>query len=336
MKNTKTIGLRAAALVAGGALLLSGCGGKVDRTAQGGGEGAAATCEASPGQLTIATGNSTGVYYVLGGGIAALLTEKTPLRTTAAETGASVQNIEQLSNGDYDIAFSLADTASDAVEGKGAFEGKAKEVAALGRIYSNYTHVVVRKDSGIKSMEDMRGKRVSTGSPKSGTEVIATRLLQSAGLNIETDVAAQRLDLTKTTDGMKDGAIDALVWSGGLPTPAITDLFTTGGDQYEFIDVTPQLSKMQEINEVYAEETIPGSTYGLDADIKTIAVPNVLLVRSDMTDNNACAITKTIWSNVEQLKTVHKVAEELDPAKAKESDPIPLHPGSAKALDELG
>ena len=109
----------------------------------------------------------------------------------------------------------------------------------------------------------MRGKRVSTGSPGSGTEVIANRLLESAGLNPDSDVPAQRLDLTKTVDGMKDGSIDALFWSGGLPTPGITDLITTARNDVAFIDITPQLAKMQEVSPAYEEGVIPAATYGL-------------------------------------------------------------------------
>lgn len=318
------------------ALALSACGGKqtqepsaADATA-----GGAAACEISPGQVTIATGNSTGVYYVLGGGIASMLSSKSPLKATAAETGASVQNIQQLVGGQYDIAFSLADTAADAINGKGAFK-EPQKIQALGRIHANYTQVVVRKDSGIKRMEDMRGKRISTGSPKSGTEVIATRLLQSAGLDINKDVQAQRLELGKTVDGMKDGSIDGFVWSGGLPTPALTDLFTSQKDAVEFIDVTPTLPKMKEINAVYAEGSIPAATYGLASDVKTIVVPNVLLVREDFPAANACGIVKLLWDNSAELAKVHPSGKELTKENGPQSDPIPLHPGSKQAFDAM-
>lgn len=294
-----------------------------------------ADCEADAARLTIATGNSTGVYYVFGGGIASLISEQTPARATAAETGASVQNIEQLVAGDYDIAFSLADSAADAVAGTNSFE-EPQPIVALGRIHSNYTQVVVRNDAGIESVEDMAGKAISTGSPGSGTEVIAGRLLEAAGLDIDSDVSAQRLDLAQTIDGMKDGSIDGFFWSGGLPTAALTDLFSTSADDVAFLDITPLLPAMQEINPVYAEGVIPADTYGTDADIATIVVPNVLLVREDMADNNACALTYLIWSNIEQLGTVHPAALELDPSVALDADPIPLHPAAVTALEALG
>jgi TRAP transporter TAXI family solute receptor len=315
-------------------LLLAGCGGRQDRTSEPSAGGSAGACEATEAQLTIATGNSTGVYYVLGGGMASLISAETPIRATAAETGASVQNIQQLVDGTYDIAFSLADTAADAVTGKGSFT-EPQPVRALGRIYSNYTQVVARKDSGITSIEDLRGKTVSTGSPKSGTEVIANRLLQSAGLDPAKDVKAQRLDLAKTVDGLKDGTIDAFFWSGGLPTPNLTDLFTSQPDLAAFIDITPQLPKLQEINSVYAEGTIPAATYNLKSDVKTIVVPNLLLVTDEFPANNACAITKLLWSSTDKLAQVHPSAKELDPKLAQDSAPVELAPGAKEALTEL-
>jgi TRAP transporter TAXI family solute receptor len=322
-----------ASLTLAAALALSACGGQQERSAAGSGadEG---SCEAGQGRVSIATGNSTGVYYVVGGGLAQLVNDQTDLKATSAETGASVQNIEQVVAGDYDIGFSLADSAADAVNGDADFDGP-QEIATLGRIYSNYTHVVVRADRGIDSVEDFAGKRISTGSPESGTEVIANRLIESAGVD-PAEVKRQRLDLTKTVDGMKDGSIDGLVWSGGLPTSAITDLFTSMGGKLKFVDVTPQLGAMQEVNSVYEETTIPADTYGLDEDVPTFMVPNVLVVREDMPENLACALTTLVVEHKDQLVQVHPAAEEIDPATMSRTDPIPMHPGSERALEGLG
>jgi uncharacterized protein len=195
--------------------------------------------------------------------------------------------------------------------------------------------VVVRKAAGIDSVEDFAGKTISTGSPQSGTEVIANRLIESAGLE-PSDVKRQRLDLTKTVDGMKDGSIDGLVWSGGLPTPAITDLFTSMGGKVELIDVTGLLPEMQQVNEVYEESTIPGDTYELPEDIGTIAVPNVLVVRNDMAENLSCALTTLMVEQKDKLVQVHPAANEIDPATMSQTGPIPLHPGSERALGNLG
>ncbi len=317
------IGLVAVALAA------TGCGGKRTPTTPDASSGA--SCETSEGRVTIATGNSGGVYFVVGGGLAKLISDNTKLKASAAETGASVQNIQQLADGTYDIAFSLADTAADAVNGTGAFDGKKQKIAALSRIYPNYTQVLVRADSGINSVADMKGKRISTGSPKSGTEVIAGRLLKSAGLNIDSDVAAQRLDLTKTADGMKDGSIDGLIWSGGLPTPQITDISTSMKGKVKLLDISPQLGELQKISKVYDTATIPAATYGL-ADTPTIVVPNLLLVREDFSAANACALTKLIFEKKADLEKVHPAAKDISKDKASDSDPVPLHPGAKQAL----
>ena len=329
MKRTTSL----ASIALATALALSACGGQQERSAAGSGadEG---SCDAGEGRVNIATGNSTGVYFVVGGGLAQVINDETDLQATSAETGASVQNIQQVVAGDYDIGFSLADTAADAINGEADF-AEPQDVSALGRIYSNLTQVVVSEKSGIDSVEDFAGKRISTGSPQSGTEVIANRLIESAGLQLS-DVKRQRLDLTKTIDGMKDGSIDGLVWSGGLPTPAITDLFTSMGEKVKFVDVTPQLETMQEVNEVYEEATIPADTYDLPEDVPSIAVPNVLMVKNDMPENLACALTTLVVEQKDALAQVHPAANEIDPATMSQTGPIPLHPGSERALEDLG
>ncbi len=317
-------------------LAATGCGGRQDApSADSGGE---ITCEVSSDtRVSIATGNATGVYFSLGNAFAEQISAATDgkVKATAAETGASVQNIQQLVGGSYQVAFSLADTAADAVEGKGSFDGKKQPVQAISRIYPNYTQVIARTGSGISSLADMRGKRVSTGSPGSGTEVIANRLLESAGLNPESDIAAQRLDLTKTVDGMKDGSIDALFWSGGLPTPGITDLLTTARSDVAFIDVSPQLAKMQEVSPAYEEGVIPAATYGLPADVKTIVVANMLLVRDDVDANLACVLTKTLFERQPQLAEVVGAAKGIKLDTARATDPVPLNRGAEQALNDL-
>lgn len=322
------------AVVCAAVLALASCGGRQQPAAAPDAAGGT-SCDATAGQITIATGNSTGVYYVLGGGLASLLSANTPLKATAAETGASVQNIQQLVAGEYDVAFSLADTAADAARGQGAFK-QPQEIAALARIYANYTHVVVQKASGIKTMADFRGKRISTGSPKSGTEVIANRLLTAAGLDPEKDVQPQRLELGKTIDAMKDGSIDGFVWSGGLPTGGVTDLFTSARDRVEFVDVSGLLPKLKEVNPVYAEGTVPAAAYGTPGDVKTVVVPNLLLVRKDFPANNACAVTKLLFDKKADLEKVHPAAKELDPKLAVDTAPVELAPGAQAALKQLG
>ncbi|MFK4084237.1 TAXI family TRAP transporter solute-binding subunit [Kribbella sp. NPDC020789] len=291
---------------------------------------------AAGGRLTIATGNTTGVYYQLGGALASVISQKmTGYRATASETGASVQNIQGLVGGNYDIAFSLGDTAADAVKGENSFQSK-QDVVALTRLYNNYTQVAVRTSANINSIADLKGKRVSTGSPNSGTEVIARRLLEAAGLDPAKDVTAQRLGLPESVDAMKSGSIDALVWSGGLPTGGITDLTTSLGKGVKLLPIADLLPKMTEkYGSVYSTAPIPAATYKQPADVATIVVPNVLLVRKDMKDELAEQLTKTLYENLDALVAVNAAAKGITKENATKTDPVPLHPGAQKALDAL-
>lgn len=288
------------------------------------------------GRLTIATGNTTGVYYQLGGALASVISQKmSGYRATASETGASVQNIQGLVAGNYDIAFSLGDSAADAVNGENSFKTK-QDVVALTRLYNNYTQVAVRTSAGINSIADLKGKRVSTGSPNSGTEVIARRLIEAAGLNPASDVTAQRLGLPESVDAMKSGSIDALVWSGGLPTGGITDLITSMGKGVKLLPITDLLPKMQEkYGSVYSAAPIPAATYKQPADVPTIVVPNVLLVRKNMKDELAEQLTKTLYDNMDALVAVNAAAKGITLDNAAKTDPVPLHPGAKKAIDAL-
>jgi len=325
--------IAAATLVLAGTL--AGCGGRQDAASTD--AGGTVTCEVTGDtRVGIATGNATGVYFALGNAYAEQIgAVGGKLKATAAETGASVQNIQQLVAGTYNVAFSLADTAADAINGSASFTSK-QPIAALARIHTNYTQVIVRKAAGIKDVAGMRGKRVSTGSPKSGTEVIANRILTAAGLDPAKDISAQKLDLTKTVDGIKDGSIDALFWSGGLPTPGITDLLTTTGGKVDFLDVTGVLPALKKINPVYEAGSIPKATYTTPADVPTIVVPNVLLVREDLDPNVACVLTKTLFDRKAQLVQANAAAKEITLENARKTDPVPLHRGAAKALDDLG
>jgi TRAP transporter TAXI family solute receptor len=328
----KVFALAAAGTLAAAAL--TGCGGKQDAaTVDAGGE---VTCEvANDTRIGIATGNATGVYFALGNAYAEQLAATGgKVKATASETGASVQNIQQLVAGEFDVAFALADSAADAVNGTNSFTAK-QPVQALARIHTNYTQVIVRKASGIKDVAGMKGKRVSTGSPKSGTEVIANRVLAAAGLDPAKDIQAQRLDLVKTVDGVKDGSIDALFWSGGLPTPGITDLLTTSADQVEFLDITTLLPDLKKINPVYETGAIPAATYKTPADVPTIVVPNLLLVRDNLDANVACVLTKVLFDRKPQLEQANAAAKEITLDKARKTEPVVLHRGAIKALDTL-
>ncbi|MFD2078431.1 hypothetical protein SAMN05421678_11425 [Actinopolymorpha cephalotaxi] len=330
--------LRIAVALLAGVLALAGCGGKRNDSGSddaGGGSGGGG--KSSGGRLTIATGNTTGVYYQLGGGLARLIGQDLDgYKATASETGASVQNIQGIVAGTYDVAFSLADTADDAVEGKGAFKSK-QPIEALTRLYPNYTHVLVRTGSGIDSIADMKGKRISTGSPNSGTEVIAQRLLRAAGLDPAKDVKAQRLGLPETQDGMKDGTVDGMFWSGGLPTGGITDLTTSLRGKVKFLDLSAELPKLrEEYGEIYEPGTLAKATYDQPADVPTIVVPNVLVVKKGFDPELAGKLVKLVFDRKAELAKVNPAANDISLDTARKTDPIPLNSGADKALSDLG
>jgi uncharacterized protein len=315
--------LRAGALAAAAALALAGCGGD-----QGGSE------EGEGGRLSIATGNTTGVYYQLGGGYARLIGQHVDGYTATAEaTGASVENIKRVVAGDSDIAFTLADSAADAVNGEGAFEGK-QPIRALSRIYTNYTQVAVRSDAGITDVASMRGKTISTGSPGSGTEVIATRVLTAAGLDPDRDVKRQKLSLPETVQAMKDGTVQGMFWSGGLPTSGVTDLTTSLKEQVRFVDLSGELAALQqEYGEVYQPATLAPEVYQQPAAVQTIGVPNLLVVKDSMDAGLAEQLTELLFKYQADLVAVHPEAGNIKRETATETQPVQLHPGSQAYFD---
>lgn len=298
-------------------------------TDEGGGEG---------GQLVIATGGTGGVYYPLGGGLANVISDNVEGYTaTISETNASVDNMLLIQDGGADIAFTLGDTASDAVNGVGAdFEGGAIDACALGRIYNNFTQLVASTDSGVETVADLDGKRVSLGSPGSGTEVIALRILEAAGIDPDADIERAQLGVAETVEALRDGTIDAGFWSGGLPTGALTDYATSG--EMVLVPTGEYAAAMaEEYGEFYLTEPIPAGTYeGIDEDVDQVVVPNVLVVNTSMDESLQTELTRVLFEQKEALVSVHPAAEALDPEVAQEVPFMDLCPGSQAYYDEAG
>jgi len=302
--------------------ILTGCGGE---------RGSNSGDSKDGGRLSIATGNTTGVYYQLGGGYARLIGQHIPGWTATAEaTGASVENIRRVVAGDSDIAFTLADSAADAATGRGSFDSP-QPVRALARIYTNYTQVLVRSDAKIRTLADLKGKPVSTGSPNSGTEVIALRLLKAAGLDPDKDVTRQKLSLPETVQAMKDGTVKAMFWSGGLPTSGVTDLTTSLKDDVQFLDLSPELPKLQaEFGPVYQGATIEPGVYKTPKPVSTIGVPNLLVVKDTMDADLAQKLTALLFEHQADLVKVHPEAGNIKRETATDTAPVVLHPGAQK------
>jgi TRAP transporter TAXI family solute receptor len=286
------------------------------------------------GRLSIATGGAGGVYQVYGGALADLMSDELPdTPTTAETTSASVDNLLLVAGGDSDVAFSLADSAIDAVEGRESFEEPLR-LRALATLYPNITQVVVKADSGIDSIEDMRDKTISVGSPGSGTEVIALRLLAVAGLDPDDDIDNSQLGVGESVQALRDGSIDGFFWSGGVPTGAITDLATT--DDIKLLPLDGYLDGMRDrFGEAYTEAEVEEGEYEGVAGAPTIGVPNMLMVSEDMDDQLAFDITELLYRGKERLVTAVPSAESLDPETGREPvQPVQLHDGAARYYEE--
>jgi TRAP transporter TAXI family solute receptor len=308
--------------------LATGCGG------EGSGSGAE---EGGGGRLSVATGGTSGVYFVYGGGLAKVISANLDgYKATAETTSASVDNLILIQKGSSDIAFTLGDTAIDAIEGREGFKEKVP-MRALAHIYENYTQVVAKQGSGIETIADLKGKKVSVGAPNSGTEVIADRILEEAGIDPKSGIKREGLGVDESVQAMKDGSIDAFFWSGGLPTGAITDLTTT--EKITLLDTTEFTQALKDkYGDVYEDSTIPSGTYkSVSKDVPTIAVPNYLVVNESMDEQLAYDLTKLLFDHKEDLVAVHPEAKNLDPQKGKEViSPIELHPGAQRYFDEQG
>jgi len=290
--------------------------------------------------LSIATGGTGGVYYPLGGGLANLLSKYVPgMQATAEVTGGSVDNLKLIASGKPYIAFSMADAGQDAYRGEDKFKGNKVPLRTLMILYPNRMHVVSIEGAGVTKMSDLKGKRVSTGSPGSATEVMAFRVIEAAGLDRDRDMTRERLGVAESVNAIKDRKIDAFFWVGGLPTAAVTDLANTPGIKIKMIDHADTVAAMnKKYGPLYIEDVIPKSVYrGMDTDNRQATVWNILVSHEKLSDRTAYNIVKTIFDKRDDLIAVHKEAEnfKLENQKAAAS-PIPFHPGAAKYFAERG
>jgi TRAP transporter TAXI family solute receptor len=246
-----------------------------------------------------------------------------------------VDNLLLVEQGDSDIAFTLADTAIDAVRGRPPFERPLK-LRALAKIYLTYAHVVVPADSGIETIEDLKGKTLSVGAPNSGSEILGRRLLEVAGLDPDEDVSLTGLSVGESVAAMRDGTIDAFTWTGGVPTSAVTDLATT--DEIRMVALDRYLPEMRKRwGDAYVEAEFEEGDYKGISKTPTIGIPNLLMVSEDMPDDLAHDITEALFANKKRMAEITPLAKTLDPEEARKSiEPVPLHPGAQRFYDEGG
>jgi len=302
--------------------------------------GAAAATLAAPSvlraaetQIAIATGTTGGVYYPLGGGMANLMSRNIPgMSATVEVTGGSVANCQLLGAGRVGMVITQVDAAVDAVHGREKFRGRPVPVRAIAVLYTNRMQVVTTESSGIKTMEDLKNKRVSTGAPGSATEVMAFRLIEAVGIDKDKDFRArERLSPAESTNAIKDGKLDAYFFVSGVPTSAVTDLAASPSTQIVLLDHAQYVPKIVEkYGPVYFPEVIPAGTYpGQKTDNHQMSVGNIIAVRDDMAPDLVTKILEVIWNGRADLAQVHSEAKNFTLDKQKTAAAgVPWHPAA--------
>src|SRR5215218_4371099 len=290
--------------------------------------------------ISIGTGGTGGVYYPLGGAMANVLSKYLPgVQATAEVTGGSVDNLKLIGSGQSEIGFSMADAALDALQGQDKFKSGKVPLQTLMVLYPNRMHVVTIDGTGIDKVTDLKGKRVSTGSPGSATEVMAFRVIEAAGLDKDKDLKRERLSVAESVNAIKDRKIDAFFWVGGIPTAAVTDLAATPGVQMKLIDPGDLADKMNaKYGKLYSAGTIAPGTYpGTDKPNTIVDVWNILVTGDRMSEDDAYKIVKTLVEKKADLVAVHKEAEAFSiDNQVQERSPIPFHPGALRYFKEAG
>ncbi len=287
-------------------------------------------------RLTMGTGGTAGVYYPLGGAMAQLITEKYPnIEVTAQATGATGENLRLIQAHDIDLAIVQNDLTHAAFNGEAPFTGKQEDLRAIARLYPEYLHVVATTESGIKRMEDFKGKKISVGARGSGNEANCRQIFDSFGLNY-TNIEPIFLPYGETADMIKDRQIDALVFTIGTPNPAIQDITTLqslvfvpvdGAQRDEVVSKFPYLTK----------DTLPANTYnGQTAPVETLSVQAVLIANKNLSDDTVYSITKAIFDNLPELTTAHNTASLFSAERFMDGVTIPLHPGAERYFREKG
>ncbi|MFN3891721.1 MAG: TAXI family TRAP transporter solute-binding subunit [Beijerinckiaceae bacterium] len=286
--------------------------------------------------INILTGGTSGVYYPLGVAISKVLTEQIRgSRPSVQATRASVENLILLQSGKGEIAFTLGDSLVAGWQGdaEAGFKTKLDKLRGIAAIYPNYVQIVATKESGIRSLADLKGKRLSVGAPRSGTELNARALLNAAGITYKDLGKVEYLPFGESVDLMKNRQLDATLQSAGLGVASIRDL----ANSVPIVVVEIPETVVSKVGAPYTSKPIPKGTYaGQDADVKTAAIINFLVTRSDLSDDIVYQKTKAMFENLGELQAAHSAAKAIDIKMALKDMPVPVHPGAAKYFKEKG
>jgi TRAP transporter TAXI family solute receptor len=284
--------------------------------------------------LSLLTGGTGGTYYPLGGQIGKIISDNTDANITPQTSGASAENMETLRAGEAEIAFSQTDIAAYAIEGKEMFEGEPIDnIQAIGTIYPETVQLVTTEKSGIKSVEDLKGKSVSVGAPGSGAYINAMQILEIYGLTKE-DIKAQNLSFDESTDGIQSGNIDAAFVTAGTPTGAVEAL-SAQNDVVIIPIADDKIDALIKQYPHYSKDTVAAGTYKIEADVNTVAVKAMLVVTNDLKEDLVYEMTKALYENTDKI--THAKGEFITPETALDGlGDMELHPGAAKYFEEKG
>lgn len=286
--------------------------------------------------INVLTGGTSGVYYPMGVALSEIYAKDIAgSRTQVQATKASVENLNLLQQGKGEIGFALGDSVALAVAGdaEAGFKQPLDKLRAIAAVYPNYIQIVASKDSGIKTLADLKGKKLSVGAAKSGTELNARAILHAAGMSYDDLGKVEYLPFAESVELMKNRQLDATLQSAGLGVASLKDLATSV--PIEVVAVPADVAA--KLGGAYHAATIPAETYdGQAADVPTVAVTNLLITHSGVSDELAYEMTKLMFENLDTLKAAHSAAKAIDPAKAAENLPLPLHPGAEKYYKEAG
>jgi hypothetical protein len=287
--------------------------------------------------INVLTGGTSGVYYPLGVALSQLYAKAIPNAKTAVQaTKASAENLNLLEAGRGEIAFTLGDALSDAWKGEteAGFKQPLKKLRTVAAIYPNYIQIVASADSGIKTLADLKGKRLSVGAPKSGTELNARAILKAAGLSYKDLGKVEYLPFGESVELMKNRQLDATLQSAGLGVSALRDLSTS----MKIVVVPIPANVVAKVGDpAYQAMVIPAKTYeGQDADVPTAAVQNYLVTHEGVPTETVYLMTKAMFQNLPQLVAAHSAAKAIKPEEGPKHPPVPLHPGAEKYYREAG
>lgn len=307
--------------------LLAGCGGSQKSETK--------APAAAPTQMILATGGTAGTYYPLGGAMAQIFNKHANVNVTAQATGASIENLRLVNKKDAELALVQSDMMDYAFTGKEAFKEKLTNISGIAILYPEVIQVVVRADSNINSIADLKGKKVGVGAPGSGTEANFRQLLDAYGMDIKA-VNAQFLSFSESADQFKDKHIDAFIVTAGIPNSAIMDIASQ--HSIKIINLPEDaLTKLTQKYTFLAPVTIPANTYkGQAQAVKTVAVMATLIVNNQVKEADVYNMTKALFEKQPDLAVAHAKGKELSLQTATKGMSIPLHPGAAKYFKEKG